>query len=316
MFLPALVELQKQGRLTAIEECWGTSAGALIASLFYITRDSQKVKDIMFKTDFTKFRDVDITNILSIDQSWGLDDGKNLILMIEQMFEDAGINKSKTMSDVPGVHIVVSDLTLNKTVVLNAKTYPDLRLVEAIRASMSLPFFLRPYISPNGHIWVDGALKYNFPWLLLPNDKARRSAIGFAFKKQEVISPKSLSQYIFSIINFNDTIRLDYSQWPNIIVFLRPEYPSWYVKFKEEDYAMVIEQGEKTIQEWLNDSKCPLRNSENLSPSADRYTPLQVFPQHRTGGLSDNPILSHEPIQGSSPPRLPYTPQSYRRWSV
>lgn len=313
VFLPALVELQKKNKLVHVEEAWGTSAGALIASLYLICRDAQKVNDLLFQTDLSKFRDIDVSNILTIHQSWGLDDGKSLSTMIETMLEEIGSTKTKTLSEVPGLHIVVSDLTLNKTIVLNSVTYPNIRIVDAIRASMSLPLFLRPYVEPGGNIWVDGALKHNFPWQLLPSDKARRTALGFAFKKQEAAAPKSLIQYVYSILNFNDKRDLEFDS--NIIIFNRPDYPSWFVKFLPEDYTMVKEQGVKTITEWFNDSK-PLQGTTGSSPlSEDHCNPSQVFLQHHTVGLSGSQTPFREQVQGSSPPQLLGKSPCYRRWS-
>jgi hypothetical protein len=315
LFLPALLELQKKGLLTDVEECWGTSAGVLVAALYLLSKDAQKVYDIMFSTDFSKLRDIDITNLLTINQSWGMDDGKNLVQMMEQMLEQLGASKLITLRDIPGIHAVVSDLTQNKIVVLSAKTFPEVRLTDAIRASMSLPFFFRPYIHESGNIWVDGALRYNFPWPLVPNTK---TALGFAFKKPEYETPKSIAQYIHSIITFCEPAKKVYENPENIIFFKRPEYPSWFIKFTEEDYTMVKEQSVKTIDEWFlsTGSAPPLKRSESPLQSADHCTPLQASPQRHTTGLSDTLTPSHEQVLGASLPQLPCTQPSYRRWSV
>lgn len=315
LFLPALIELQKKGMLTDVDECWGTSAGVLLAALYLLSKDAQKVYDIMFSTDFSKLRDIDITNLLTIYQSWGMDDGRNLVQMIEQIFEGLGVSKIITLQEVPGLHAVVSDLTNNKIVVLSARSYPDMRVVDAIRATMSLPFFFRPYKHTNGSIWVDGALRYNFPWPLVPNTK---TALGFAFKKPDYEAPKSIAQYIHSILTFCEPAKKTYTNSENIIFFKRPEFPSWFIKFTEEDYTMVKEQSVKTIDEWflLTGSVPPLKTSESPQQSADHCTPLQVSPERHTTGLSDTLIPSHEPVLGSSPLQSPCTQPSYRRWSV
>jgi len=312
-FLPALVELEKRGYLKEVKECWGTSAGALIAAIYFLRKDAQKVYDIMFKVDFTKIRDIDLANILTINQSWGLDDGKHLVRMIEELLED---KKNVKMSEVPGLHIVVSDLTDNKTLVVNAKTFPDMRLTDAIRASMSMPFFLRPYIHTDGHIWVDGALRYNFAWNLLPNNEERKQALGFAFKKPPMEIPKSISQYMYSVLNFNDPPRPVYKHNKNIIWFDRPDFPSWYIKFKEEDYTLVLEQSVKTINSFISGLTPPQETTGTPPPSVDHYSPSQDFLTHRTVELLDTQKPSREPFQGSSPLQSPYTQPTYRRWSV
>ena len=317
VFLPALIELQKRGHLSRVKDVWGTSAGALLGSLYALSHDAQKVYDAMYKADFTKFRDIDVTNIFNIMTTWGLDDGKSLVAMIEDLLEQVEPgSKNKTMSELPTMNIVVSDLTLRETIVVNAITFPTLRVVEAIRASMSLPFFLRPYITEQKHIWVDGALIHNFPWRLMPSQKARDEALGFAFIRKDYGGIQGLTQYIFAIMNFNE--RKHVEQVPNILWFPTPAYPSWYIKFNDEDYDMIETLSRKTLDAWLSTydlGRLP-GTSEIPGQSADQNTPSLTSPASHTIGSSDTQTPCREPVQGSSPPQSLYRPLSYRRWSV
>ena len=317
VFLPALLELQKRGHLSCVKNVWGTSAGALLGTLYALCHDARKVYDAMYKADFTKFRDIDVSNIFSIMSTWGLDDGKSLVAMIEDLIEqvDPG-SKTKTMSELPTMNIVVSDLTLRETIVVNAITFPTLRLVEAIRASMSLPFFLRPYITEHKHIWVDGALIHNFPWRLLPSQKARDEALGFAFIRKDSDGIHSLTQYIFAIMNFNERKHME--RVSNVLWFPTPAYPSWYIKFNDEDYAMVEAISKETLDTWSStyDLGPPPGTSEIPGSSADPRTPSLTSPPRHTIGLLGTQTPFHEPVQGSSPPQSLYKPLPDRRWSV
>jgi hypothetical protein len=317
VFLPALIELQKRGHLSRVKEIWGTSAGSLLGSLYALSYDAQKVYDAMYKADFTKFRDIDVTNIFNIMTTWGLDDGKSLVAMIEDLLEQVEPgSKTKTMSELPTMNIIVSDLTLRETVVVNATTFPKLRLVEAIRASMSFPFFLRPYITETKHIWIDGGLIHNFPWHLLPSDQARAEALGFAFLRKDDGAIQSLTQYIFAIINFNK--RKHAYQLSNVILFPIPAYPLYYIKFNDEDYAMVENISMTTVTAWLSTydlGRLP-GTSEIPGQSAGQNTPSPTSPASHTIGSLGNQTPCREPVQGSSPPQSLYRPLSYRRWSV
>ena len=69
VFLQGLVDLEKKGILRNVNEYWGTSAGAMIASLYALTKSANRVKEIMFAADYKKFRDIDVTNLLGIQHT-------------------------------------------------------------------------------------------------------------------------------------------------------------------------------------------------------------------------------------------------------
>jgi len=264
VFVHALVELEKRGHLVNVQEYWGTSAGAMIASLYALSKSATRVKDLMRQTNFTKFRDVNVSNLFDFQKSWGLDDGTSLIEEIERIFEwiEPG-NKLKRMSDVSELNIVLSDVTVRETIVCNAKTHPNLRIVEAVRASMSLPIFFRPYVhKETGNYWVDGAIRANFPWAQLPDDAARSESLGFTFEKLDMNRhPKSLMEYIFFMIHFDEPrkiVSLKENWKRQIIWFTMPPFPSWFVRLKEEDFIMLERLGKEGVERWLQD---PLPNT-------------------------------------------------------
>ena len=323
-FVQTLVDFQKVGVLSGVNEYWGTSAGALLAALLAITKSPQRVKELMFQTDYTQFRNVDVSNILTITNTWGLDDGRSLVTEVERIFESIETGASKRrLSDVSGLNIIVSDLHSHETVVCNGATYPDLRIVDAIRASMSLPILFTPYRHTNGHLWVDGAIKANFPWHLLPDDAARSTALGFAFEKSWHHGPKNFSEYLFSMIHFDEPKKIEQlkNTWKNnILWFPSPPFPSWFVRFKEDDFILVTGIGAAVARDALAKWSTPgsrLRTHGIPSLSVRPSTLEPVRLGGRTGESSD--ILkssSREPHLDSSPPQSPHTERSSRRWSV
>lgn len=275
VFLQGLIELEKKGTFKRVNEYWGTSAGAMVASLYAFTKSSQTVKDIMFNTNYQKFRDIDISNVFGIQTSWGLDDGQSLIQEIEYIFESIGKgNKDKLLSDMPELNIVVSDVTIRETVVCNSQTFPSLRVVDALRASMSLPVFFRPFRHPEtGHLWVDGAIKANFPWHCLPNDTARSEALGFAFEKSSYYTtPKTLMEYIFSMIHFDEPKKTKVlkSEWSsNIIWFVLPPFPSWFIRLQKEDFDLIEKLGREGAEKWLTYSNSLAGQTRRIAQASE-----------------------------------------------
>lgn len=321
-FVQTLVLLEKAGRLRNVKEYWGTSAGALLASLLKLG-SAEDVKKTMWSADFVKFRNIEVSNMLNIQSTWGLDDGTSLRNELERLLESIRPGSgSYVLRDVSGVNIVVADLSVHQTIVLNHERYPDLKLVDAIRASMSLPLMFRPFVCPiDGHLFVDGAVRAHFPWALLPNDEARRSALGFTFEKAWIGGPKTFVDYLFSMIHFDEPKKnVDLKRhWPrNILWYPTPPFPAWFVRFREEDYLLVEQMGAAAYDAFTHegDSECPPENCGTPTPCVPRCTPSPSCPPHCTTESSGNPPACPAPFLDSSPPQSLRTPPDFRRWSI
>ncbi len=321
VFLPALRILQKQNRLTQVSEWWGTSAGALLATLYGITGSVERVSEIMETTTYSKFRDVSVVNMVNFTTTWGLDDGHSMVDEITRVLELAKTGASSwTLADLSGLHIVVADLNIYETVVCSASSFPTLKLVDALRASMSLPFFYKPFRCPvNGHLWIDGGLRAAFPWNVLPPGK-HKDALGFAFERPWIQGPSTLTQYLFSMMHFEDPklIQEHKQKWKNILWFPSPPFPAWYVRIQPDDIALLNQLGTSTVEQWLTaglTQHSPAGTSQSLSLSEHHDTPSPACPQHHTSGLLDTHQPLNAPLKAQYQGLLPYKKLS-RRWSL
>ena len=325
VFLQTLVELERTQRLVNVKEYWGASAGALLASLLAVSKSATIVKQIMFSADYLKFRNIDVSNIFNINKTWGLDDGASLTEEIERLFElmEPG-SKTKTLADISGLNIVVADLNTHDTVVCNSESYPSLRVVDAIRASMSLPMLFRPYKhAETGHYWVDGGLRAHFPWDLLPDDAARSEALGFTFIRSWSGGPKTFTEYLFSMIHFDEPKKMQQQRkdWSNnILWYPSPPFPAWYVRLCKDDYELIDSYGQRMADEWLaKDVTFPVSLSNTPGKQnvcAPQNTHLQSDLGHPTSGPLDNRIQTILQLQESSSPQSPQSQPYVRRWSV
>ena len=325
-FVPALVELEKKGLLDDIKEYWGTSAGALLAAYLAITHSAAGLHTAMRDINYTKFRDINPANIFDMSQTWGMDDGHSLVKEIERIFETYGVGfGKKTMGDVPGLHIIVSDLNSHEVLDVNSTTYPDVRISEAIRASMGVPFMYKPYKhSSSGHYWIDGALKANFPWDLLPDDAARKAALGFTFDKSWIDGPRTFTDYMFSMIHFDEPKKMSLLKrhWPkNILWFPPPKWPAWFMTLNDSDFQLIDSIGSNVLHEWFasrqKDGSAHLPSKIGSPPVCeDQNTRPQVCPADCITESLDSRLPCQAPSQDSSLPQLPSIRPSYRRWSV
>jgi len=318
IFIQALVELEKEGFLTEIREYWGTSAGALVALLLAVGVSPVAIQPLVQGTQFHKFRDMDIQNLFSFQKTWGLDDGKSLTAELERVVSLLA-SPNLLLKDLPSLHIAVTDVTARETLILNGKTHPNIRAIDAVRASMSIPFLYRPYMDPeSGHYWNDGALRANFAWDFLPSDEEREKSLGFCFLPSPV-SHMTLEKYLFSMIHFDEPrklarIKRDWSH--RILWFVHPPFPAWYTRIDVEDIRMLNEAGHAVAHEWILTHTASVRTEESPPTSvAPRTPPLSCHPDSTAGssGIPESSALLRQEY-----PSLPSSRSERlsRRWSV
>ena len=70
-----------------------------------------------------------------------------------------------TFKDLPlDLVLIASNITKSEPIIYSKLRTPDYPVAEAVRQSMSVPFFFEPYKLSNGDEVVDGGLVENFPW--------------------------------------------------------------------------------------------------------------------------------------------------------
>ena len=318
VFVQALVELETAGILTDVKEYWGTSAGSLLALVLAVGMSPLAIQPVLQGTQFHKFRDMDIRNLLSFQTTWGLDDGTSLIAELERVL---GLLASPhiLMKDLPSLHVVVTDVTARETLVVSGKTHPMVRAVDAVRASMSLPFLYRPYKEPgSGHYWNDGALRANFAWDLLPSDEERRRTLGFCFS-QTPVTALTLEKYIFSMVHFDEPrkfARLK-ADWPfHILWFSHPPFPAWYTRIDAEDLRMLNDAGRTVAHEWMLTQASRSRIEESPPLCAPLHTPPSSSHPDSAIGSSGTPESSALRWPEYPSPLSSGFGRPSRRWSV
>jgi len=171
-YVGALKELDKAGIYKGIQRVSGTSAGAIVALMIALQLSPATIESLMRELDFKSFKSG--WNPLRIFTKYGLYTGDAILQFIYKCYEASSLNLTQkaTFSDFEKagckeIIVFASDLnTKNICEFSNYKT-PDCIVAEAIRASMSIPFFFKGWQFsnniPNNHIYVDGGVIFNYP---------------------------------------------------------------------------------------------------------------------------------------------------------
>ena len=154
-FIGAL-EYIHQKKLLDLKNFYGTSIGALIGILYISGTEPKSMINMFQKINLEEIVKYDFTNIQS-----GLIDDSLLDTLIgfvtDKYKDDVTLNEFSKNSGV-NVNIYTTCVTRNEYTCLSNEMYPEVKLKDALKASMSIPFLFKP-IEINGDTFVDGCCK-------------------------------------------------------------------------------------------------------------------------------------------------------------
>lgn len=191
----AMEVLEERGVLKNITRVAGTSAGAISSSLLAIGYSAKEITEIIANTPVESFNDdgfvLQGTKRLINDFGWFK--GASFLMALEQLIFDRTGNANLTFADLHrlatsypfrDLYVVGVDLSDQKAVVFSHETYPNMRIADAVRVSMSIPIYYKaiwldkegrvieePKPEDNCHLYVDGGIVMNFPIEVFDNTK-------------------------------------------------------------------------------------------------------------------------------------------------
>ena len=332
-FVGGLLYLKNKGLLQAVRKWYCCSAGALIAVLFSIGMPEKDILNFVSDFDFTQSRNFNAEDIMSIGETMGLDKGfalrKMIVKMLENIRKDSSRWTLREFKEATGndVHYFISNVTLSVPFFASAASHPDLFVLDAIYATMAIPFYFCPYKDlPTGHYWCDGMLGGNFPWLHVPAAD-KRDAIGLYFPSRTVVPKPEFFDYLNSIISFRNNYeqRKIVNEWSdNIISIPTSEFPSIALDLSKKDREHLYRVGIEEVKIWWTTKGTRIFIELSLLESLG-IPALNAGPRIRSNSqphLAELPSDSRKSLPslytGSLLSRglLPDSQQRVRRWSV
>lgn len=156
MFLGSAVILKELNILEGIKHFIGCSAGAIVAGLLACEVDPKEILEEGLYLEICDWNN-------NLKPTEGLIKAKKLKELLYKHFGN------KTLSDIPRrLTFSTLNLTKNKTVYIDTKTHPEMKLLDAVLMSSSIPLFF-PCFLYEGDYFVDGAITDSFPINLCEN---------------------------------------------------------------------------------------------------------------------------------------------------
>jgi predicted acylesterase/phospholipase RssA len=184
----ALKTLEAAGCLAAVRTWVGLSAGALIAFGICLGYSLAALHDICERFDFAALQDPAPEGFLSFLDNYGIDTGERLSRFVQALLTIRGFSADLTFGGLaatgaPVLRVVATDMVTGAPLIFSATQTPNERLVDGLRASMSLPFYFWPVRGPTGNMLVDGGVHGLYPINLLSVEE-RKHALGIMLTQE------------------------------------------------------------------------------------------------------------------------------------
>jgi NTE family protein len=170
-YLGTIRYLQENDFHKHVHEVSGSSIGAFVACLYAMNIMPDEI-EIYLKSFFKDDENISfsmIDSIMSIADTYGLDDGKRMIKPLKHFMKKKYGWTEETINfrdfvKKTGVNMVIcaTNIDTRLPVYFNIDNTPEVCIYDAIKASMSVPIMMSP-VTINGEKYVDGGISDNNP---------------------------------------------------------------------------------------------------------------------------------------------------------
>lgn len=164
-FVGAVAAAEKRG--ISFAALAGTSAGAIVAALLASGYGADELRDLLYEKDFRDFQDpVALPGFRRLCSLWKLGFYKGKAFqgwMREVLSRKSDGNFNPRIKDLPKpLTIIAADVANQDILVFSRSVNSDARVADAVRMSMSIPFYFVPFSFGSAKA-VDGGVLSNFP---------------------------------------------------------------------------------------------------------------------------------------------------------
>jgi predicted acylesterase/phospholipase RssA len=321
-----VARLQDEGILDDVNAWYGCSGGAISAVFCAVGVSAAWIRDCARYMETAAMAEITEESIANFTSAWGINSGNSYMELLSRFIETWEPGASQwTFADLarerPGVFLGLGALNVSaqRYDVLSVDTAPSMRIMDAVRASTSIPLFFTPWVDTSGFVYCDGAIIEQFPWRSIPN---KEETLVIACSDTEIRDSvvKTITSAVDYLAGIFHTIRRTFrAETPKprhwIAVNNATIHPLDFGLSAEERVAFLAE-GEAAAAAWIafmrQSASSRIRQSrpdpENLN-TLSSGTPVP----DRMSGSPESQI----PVLQPSQPQHPHSESGrVRRWSV
>jgi NTE family protein len=259
----ALIELSKHIPLKAVREWMGVSAGSLMAMCVCIGFTLKELEDFCIRFDFTNIKEYD--SVPGWLLHFGIDTGERLHKLIEACLHVKGLPSDFTFKQCyekfgKSLRVVATDLNDAKAINYSVNDTPDFKISDAVRASMSFPYYFQPLICPvTGHYLADGGVISNYPLFLLSDDDQQKTLsflINSGVAASEDLAEEAIEKIVIRPIRMallsKQKLEQKFYKARSIEICL-DNLNILEFSFNEETKHLIIEKGKEAVLKYFRD---------------------------------------------------------------
>lgn len=261
--------LEQNAMLKKVNEASGVSAGAWLAFMFSCGLTIRQMEKLASEIDFSVIRNVTPDAFLGFPETFGLDDGSHLKKFLESIMRVAmKMDPASTFDSIKKNKIQfrcwATDLNKLSIREFSSKKTPQVKIIDALYASMAIPLYFIPAKDPiTGHFLSDGGIQGSLPLHHLTDDECSEClAIGFCRNEPINQTPQDLMGFVNSIFSsilhiHNENV---IQKWKHKIIRIPvDDFSSWNFEASRDDRLMLIKKGSDATKKWLSNNSSSSR---------------------------------------------------------
>jgi len=268
--LGAISYLYEKGYLQNVREFAGVSAGGFISLLCALKYTPSEIKKLCYNFQFSLIRHVDPEHLLDIMDTFGLDDGKNLEMLIKSVLHYKHLSPECTFQTLheKGFHnlcVWATNIQTLEAYPMNINTTPHMSIVKALHASMAYPLYFIPVQHPESHhLLVDGGITGNYP-IFHYEEEDMRHTLGITF----INETQEVTPHIDDFLTFLQSLLACYyvpqtrmqlqKYMHNTIVIPVGSFPSLHFELSLEEKDMLFQKGYEATKSFITKYHVPSR---------------------------------------------------------
>lgn len=284
----AINELETRNLLLSVEKVGGTSAGAIVALTVSLGYSSNEINNIISSTNFKLFNDgryFFAGGIARTSKYFGWYRGNKIESWLEKIIAAKTGNADITFAELQNKgykDLYVTGTCLNKQqlIFFSHETYPNMKVKDAVRISMSIPlYFEAVFIDTAGNVvhhprkkngldvMVDGGFTGNFPVTMFDRT-GNCCTLGFRIDSEEQVNNDKGEKNIAAmpVTNFRQYVNAFYNivienlnrqqlsgeDWARTVSITDGKIGPRIRKLSAEEKKLLIENGRQATRSYFN----------------------------------------------------------------
>jgi len=166
VYLGALARLKDTGRLSALSDISGASAGGLLGSMYCLFKgDTKRLLERSLNIDVKQLMK---PNIKSLFRNFGVIPLKGFKKLLSEICLEESGKADMTFKELYDhfpvkLHVTSYCVQLQKTMYFSSDTTPDMSVIDAVCASIAVPFLFSSFRMSDGMNYIDGGCMETTP---------------------------------------------------------------------------------------------------------------------------------------------------------